>query len=134
MEIRWIQRFDNFSKSEISLTEMVDLYRSDKTNKAYKLAVIQTFEMTVELAWKVLKDYLNFLQYKIVSPREAIKQAFASELIDNGEIWIAMIEDRNLTSHAYDETKADEIVAKIDEIYYQELQNFYNDFKGKIDG
>ena len=134
MEIRWIQRFDNFSKSEISLTEMIDLYRSDKTNKAYKLAVIQTFEMTVELAWKVLKDYLNFLQYKVVSPREAVKQAFASELIDNGEIWIAMIEDRNLTSHAYDETKADEIVAKIDEIYYQELQNFYNDFKGKIDG
>ena len=133
MEIRWIQRFDNFTKSEISLTEMIDLYRSDKTNKAYKLAVIQTFEMTVELAWKVLKDYLNFLQYKVVSPREAVKQAFASELIDNGEVWIAMIEDRNLTSHAYDETKADEIVAKIDKIYYKELHKFYDDFKGKID-
>jgi len=132
MEIRWIQRFDNFSKSENSLAEMLDLYHSDKNNKAYKLAVIQTFEMTVELAWKVLKDYLNFLQYKVLSPRETIKRAFAVELIDNGEVWIAMIEDRNLTSHAYDETKADEIVEKIDKIYFDELQKFYNDFKGKI--
>lgn len=132
MENRWIQRFDNFSKAENTLSEMLNLYRSDKNNKAYKLAVIQTFEMSVELVWKVLKDYLNFLQYKIVSPREAVKQAFAIELIDNGEIWIAMVEDRNLTSHTYDETKADEIVQKIDTLYFKELETFYNDFKGKI--
>jgi len=132
MESRWIQRFDNFSKSEKTLTEMIELYRSDSCNKAYKLAVIQTFDMSVELAWKVLKDYLNYLQYKVLSPRETVKQAFAIELIDNGEVWISMIEDRNLTSHAYDETKADEIVNKIDKIYFNELQIFYNVFKGKI--
>jgi len=134
MENRWVQRFDNFSKAENTLSEMLDLYHGDKNNKAYKLAVIQTFEMTVELVWKVLKDYLNFLQYKIISPREAVKQAFAVELIDNGELWIAMIEDRNLTSHTYDETKADEIVQKIDTLYFKELETFYNDFKGKING
>jgi len=134
MENRWVQRFDNFAKSENTLTEMLELYRSDSNNKAYKLAVIQTFEMSVELAWKVLKDYLNYLQYKVLSPRETIKQAFAIELIENGEIWISMTEDRNLTSHAYDETKADEIINKIDKIYFSELQTFYNKFKGKING
>lgn len=76
-------------------------------------ATIQRFEFTFELAWKFLKEY--FLDQGIVVeyPKEVIKKAFAVGLIDNEELWIKMLFDRNMTSHTYDEKLADEIYERI---------------------
>lgn len=130
--IRFKQRFENFEKAQTTFDEMIMLIKSEPNNKAYKMAVIQAFEMSMELAWKTLKDYLNYLQYNVQSPRDVIKQAFAIEIIENGEVWLSMLEDRNLTSHAYDETKADEIVNKIVNEYYKNLNEIKIFFKGKV--
>ena len=134
MEIRWQQRFNNFERAHNNLIEMLDLLIKDPLNKAYKLAVIQSYEMDIELAWKTLKDYLNYLGYRVQAPREVIKQAFAIEIIEDGEVWLKMLEDRNLTSHIYDESKAQEVVESIKDNYFSKLDFIYNFSKGKIDG
>lgn len=132
MDIRWQQRFNNLKLAHNNLIEMLDLLKKEPSNKAYKLAVIQSYEMDIELAWKTLKDYLNYLGYKLQSPREVVKQAFAIEIIEDGEIWLKMLEDRNLTSHIYDEAKAQEIIDSVSENYFSKLDVLYNFLKGKL--
>ncbi len=134
MDIRWQQRFNNLKNAHNNLIEMLDLLKNEPSNKAYKLAVIQSYEMDIELAWKTLKDYLNFLGYKLQAPREVIKQAFAIEIIEDGEIWLQMLEDRNLTSHIYDEAKAQEVVDSIVKNYFYKLDFIYNFLQGKLYG
>lgn len=134
MDVRWQQRFNNFENAHRNLIEMLELLKKEPLNKAYKLAVIQSYEMDIELTWKTLKDYLNYLGYKVQAPREVIKQAFSAEIIKDGEIWIQMLEDRNLTSHIYDESKAQEVVDSIVNDYFDKLDFLYNFFKGKLNG
>ena len=134
MDIRWQQRFNNLELAHKNLVEMLGLLKNEPTNKAYKLAVIQSYEMDIELAWQTLKDYLNYLGYKLQAPREVIKQAFAIEIIEDGDIWLQMLEDRNLTSHIYNEAKAQEVIDSISENYFFKLDFLYNFLKGKLDG
>ncbi len=91
-----------------------------------KAGMIQFFEMTFELAWKVLKDYLESEEFMVKSPRETIKQAFQIGLIDNGHIWIDALSNRNLTTHTYDEALADNMVKEIKELYFPELKKMYD--------
>jgi len=82
-------------------------------------ATIKRFEFTYELAWRLLKTYL---EYKGIvdarSPREVIKEAFVVGIIQNGEEWLDMIEDRNLTTHTYSENDSFEIYLKIKDKYF----------------
>jgi nucleotidyltransferase substrate binding protein (TIGR01987 family) len=68
--------------------------------------VIQRFEFTFELAWKLLKAMLWREGIDCRSPRACVKEAFQQGMIHDGEGWIAMLEDRNRTSHLYDEKEA----------------------------
>src|ERR1035437_383073 len=72
-------------------------------------AVIQRFEFSFELVWKALKLYLERQGHECGGPRPTLKKAFADGLIatpEEADVWLQMLEDRNLTSHAYDETLA----------------------------
>ncbi|WP_342774217.1 nucleotidyltransferase substrate binding protein [Aquibacillus sediminis] len=51
-----------------------------------RAGIIQFFETTFELAWKVLKDYLEAEGYVAKSPRDSIKQAFQAEIIEDGHL------------------------------------------------
>jgi nucleotidyltransferase substrate binding protein (TIGR01987 family) len=75
---------------------------------------IQRFEFCIELFWKFLKKQL-FIEYGIDvnGPKKVMQQAYASNLIDHEEIWIEMLDDRNLTSHTYDKALADKIYHNI---------------------
>lgn len=132
MDKRWEQRFQNFEKAHKNLLEMLEFLKQDPSNKAYKLAVVQSYEMDIELSWKTLKDYLNYLGFKIQAPREAIKQAFAVELLKDADLWLTMLEDRNITSHVYDELKAQEIVDAIEKKYFFLIDTMFNLLKDKI--
>jgi len=73
-------------------------------NKLEQEGVIQRFEYTFELAWKSMKDYLeeNGVVIAPVTPRQVVKDAFTAKLIEDGQIWIDMLNHRNLLSHTYD--------------------------------
>ncbi|KYH34732.1 nucleotidyltransferase substrate binding protein like protein [Clostridium tepidiprofundi DSM 19306] len=121
-DIRWRQRFENFEKSY----KLLEKYsKQEIKTELEKAGIIQFFEMTFELAWKVLKDYLEAEEFIVKSPREAIKKAFQIGLIDNGHIWIDALSNRNLTVHTYDEDLSDEMFKKIIEVYFIELKKLY---------
>lgn len=121
-EIRWKQRFENFDKSYKLLKKY-----SDKpiTTELERAGIIQFFEMTFELACKVLKDYLESEGYKMKSPRETVKQAFQIGVIDNGHVWIDALSNRNLTTHTYDEELSNKMTSEILSAYIPELEKMY---------
>ncbi len=91
-ELRWRYRFGNYSKSFLLLLK----YAGEELNELERAGVIQLFEVTIELGWKLLKDYLEEEGFTPKSPRDAIKDAFSTELIDDGECWLRALRDRNL--------------------------------------
>ncbi|GAE29519.1 nucleotidyltransferase substrate binding protein [Alkalihalobacillus hemicellulosilyticus] len=121
--IRWKQRFENFEKSFKLLEKYANSSISTELEQA---GMIQFFETTFELAWKVLKDYLESEGYIAKSPRECIKQAFQIELIEDGHLWMDALAKRNLTSHTYDEELAEKLVKEIQEQFVPLLRNLYN--------
>ena len=124
-DIRWKQRFENFDKSY----KLLKKYSNQEiTTELERAGIIQFFEMTFELAWKVLKDYLESEGYMVKSPRETVKQAFQIGLIDNGHIWIDALSNRNLTTHTYDEELATKMTSEILNAYLPELDKLYNIF------
>ena len=87
-DIRWKQRFQNFEKSFHLLEEAMNIAKPDIFQRA---GMIQFFEMTFELAWNTLKDYLEEQGFnEIKSPRAAIKKGFEIDLIKDGESWAAV--------------------------------------------
>ena len=75
-------------------------------------ATIQRFEFTFEVVWKTLKLFLERQGHECGGPRPTLKKAFAEGLIatpDEADLWLQMVEDRNLTSHAYDQALAERI-------------------------
>ncbi|WP_100011804.1 nucleotidyltransferase substrate binding protein [Lentibacillus sediminis] len=87
-------------------------------------AVIKRFEFTYELSWKLMKRYLQYTGIsELKSPRATIREAYAYGLIDDGEQWIDMMEDRNKTSHLYDEEEARLIYEKVKNTYSHLLSN-----------
>jgi nucleotidyltransferase substrate binding protein (TIGR01987 family) len=94
-DIRWKQRFQNFGKTFLLLQKTVEI---ENPSEAERGGLIQFYKRAFELAWKVMKDYLEELGFSVNSPREAIKQAFQSGVIENGQGWIDALEDRNLTT------------------------------------
>ena len=118
-EIRWKQRFENFNKSYT----LLDKYsKKEDLSELEQAGIIQFFEMTFELAWKVLKDYLESEGYIVKSPRETIKQAFQIGLINDGHIWMEALTVMNLTTHTYDENLVNKLISDIINIYFPELK------------
>ena len=66
--------------------------------------IIQSFEFSFELAWKTLKDYLESQGILASFPREVLKLAFQHRILDQGTIWLEMLEQRNLLAHTFNET------------------------------
>jgi len=119
MDTRWKQRFSNFKKASMQLTEFVE---KEELNKFEVQGLIQCFEYTFELAWKMMKDYLEQEGFIVKSPRNAIQIAFQTQLITDGHAWIDALEKRNLMAHTYDEKKVMEAEQLIRRKYYKIIQ------------
>ena len=103
MQQKWQNRLTNFNKALVRLQQAIEEHQRNP-NDFIKESVIQRFEFSHELAWKLLRDYLQYEGYQdIAGSRTATRLAFNIGLIEQGEIWMAMIETRNRTVHAYDE-------------------------------
>lgn len=103
-DIRWVQRFNNYKKALGQLEAAVLLSHERELSLLEKQGLIQAFEFTHELAWNMLKDYLEYQgNQDIRGSRDAIREAFKVGLITDGEMWMETIKARNITSHAYDE-------------------------------
>lgn len=118
-DIRWQQRFANYKKALQQLQSAVELRHQRTLSNLEKQGVIQAFEFTHELAWNVLKDYLQDQgNQNIKGSKDATREAFKVELIADGEPWMAMIQSRNISSHTYNEHIAEALVEAIVEQYF----------------
>ena len=78
--------------------------KTDPSNEIYRDASIQRFEYTVEAFWKFLKDFLEERHGLIAkSPREVLRSMAQVGEMEEGmaEVFLRMIDDRNLTTHTY---------------------------------
>lgn len=122
-DIRWIQRFNHFTKALLQLQEAVALAQQRSLSKLEEQGLIQAFEFTHELAWNTLKDFLESRGVQsLYGSKDSTRAAFKAGLIENGEAWMDMIQSRNLTSHTYDEATAAQIVSAIRDTYFAEFE------------
>ncbi len=125
MDIRWIQRLDNFKAALKQLSAGIDISRSRLLSDLEKQGLIQVFEFTHELAWNVMKDFFaDQGNSDIHGSRDAVREAFQKNLITQGDSWMEMIQSRNLTSHTYNKKVVDDIVDKIIKLYQPDFKEF----------
>ena len=128
-DIRWKQRFQNYEKAITHLQDSVG-----KKNLSYleKAGVIQIYEFTFELAWKTVKDFLEEKDVDVRFPRDTIKEGFMFKIIKNGDVWMDMLQKRNLMSHTYNEKNAELAYNLIVTEYFEELFDVYKTLKKEL--
>ena len=130
---RFGQRFEVFEKAFLNLDELkVRDFGSFSTLE--KEGIIQRFEILIELSWKVLKDFLESEGFLIVSPKDAIRQAFSSKLFEANmaDKWLESLNIRNLTSHTYTQDLLDKNVRFILDEFLPLVKNLQQTLKGKL--
>jgi nucleotidyltransferase substrate binding protein (TIGR01987 family) len=128
-DIRWKQRYDNFAKAFAELRDIADLAASRPLSRLEKQGAIQCFEYTHELAWNVLKDYLEFQGFAgLIGSRDTTREAFRRGLVQDGDVWMAMIKSRNTTSHAYDQEIANGIYDQILSSFFPAFRELHDSF------
>ena len=116
MQERFVDQREQFEHALARLHEVL----AENETSIVRDALIQRFEFTFEVVWKTLKLYLERQGHECGGPRLTLKKAFAENLIatpEEADVWLRMIEDRNLTSHAYDEALATRIYQNVVRIY-----------------
>lgn len=118
-DIRWIQRFQNYRKALASLSEAVEI-DIELMSHLEKAGLIQMFEMTYELAWKTLQDFLRERGNPDIAggPAVIIAKALEEGYIKDEDGWMELKKSREMTSHTYDEEAANEIAINIIEEYH----------------
>lgn len=125
-DIRWKQRFQNFDRAFLLLQSALE-NGLDSLNQLEKEGVIQRFEFSFELAWKTLKDYMEEagFVFATITPRQVLKDAFAAKILKDGQLWIDMLNHRNLLSHTYDHVKFEGAVKAVHERYVAALDQLH---------
>ena len=119
-----MKRFEERKKELINATNRLKGALNEEESDLIIDGVLHRYEFTFELAWKTLKDYLEYLGVTINtgSPREVIKESFAHDLISDGETWIKMMLARNSLSHLYDEETSRKVYNEIKEKYIYQIE------------
>lgn len=124
---RWRYRFKNFERAFILLRDAMDKLEASGLTQLEKEGFIQRFEYTMELSWKVMKDYLEAqgIVFDQITPRAVIRKAFEAKIISDGETWMAAIDARNKMSHTYDLVKFEEVIEKVRRKFHASMDEFY---------
>jgi nucleotidyltransferase substrate binding protein (TIGR01987 family) len=126
-DIRWQQRLSNFERALALLREAM-VNGPSALNQLEKEGVIQRFEYCFELAWKTTKDYMeaNGFVFAVLMPRQVLKDAFAAKVIADGNVWIAMLDHRNLLSYTDYPAVFEEAVEAIHLKYLPAMERLLN--------
>lgn len=121
--------YEHLNKSLNKLSYVIEISEFENTisKDIIRDSMLQRFKICYELAWKTLRDYLTYLGFSVYStPLDVFKTAYQNRLIDNQEIWLSMIEDRDMYSHEYDDYYFEEIAYRIKKDYIIEFSNLIN--------
>lgn len=133
MDTRWNEKLNDFGKALLRLNEAIDESKNNSVSSTLKDGVIQRFEFCYEICWKLIKYYLeNEGIQEAKSPKSTFREAFKIGIIEDGEVWIDMLNDRNLTSHVCDEEVAFDIYGKIILTYFKQMNDMHILLKSKV--
>jgi len=122
---RWKQRFDHFEQAFDRLKEALNRVQGNPNDDLLVAGLIQTYEFTLELGWKTMKDFLYEKGFDLHGSKETMKQAFQEGFVQDGHGWMQAIEDRNMTARTYNQTLAKEVLSKIKSDYFPLLSDLY---------
>jgi nucleotidyltransferase substrate binding protein (TIGR01987 family) len=128
-EIYWKDYFNTLGQAIDRLAEAIN-HPEIEQNQYIQDASIQRFEFVIELFWKVLKKVLAYEKLEAITPREVLNKSYQYRLINDEEIWLNMLSDRNLTSHVYKQEDAKRILKHI-KTYLPVYQATYKELKDK---
>src|SRR5436305_5200626 len=118
-DVRRRQRLEKFKKA---FTQVLSAAEQRDFTKLEQQGLIQAFEFTHELAWNTLKDFLESRgASNLYGSKDATREGFAKGLVEDGEVWMAMMQSRNQTTHTYNQETADKIAKAILFIYMEDF-------------
>ena len=117
--IRWKQRFQNLKSASVLFFEAA---KRDDLNMLEMEGLVQRFEYTFELCWKTLKDLFESKGIYLKFPRDILKEAFQHEFINDGEVWLDMLDSRNILSHNYNKEIFLTLIKNIQKVFTPELE------------
>lgn len=118
------------NKLEAAINKLSDGIKSAK-DELDKDGVIQRFEFTFELLWKTIKVFLEDKGILCKSPKDCLQQAFKYGLISDEELFLKMLNDRNKTSHLYDQSASEDIFKNIKSDYSEAISDLLNKIKSE---
>jgi nucleotidyltransferase substrate binding protein (TIGR01987 family) len=134
-DTRWIQRFNSYKNALAALERGLAIATERPLTELEEQGLIQGFEFTHELAWNLLKDYLEEKGFSdIHGSRDTTRLAFKEGYLKNGELWMDMIKSRNISSHTYNIDTAQSIVGAIINTYIDEFRKLRDLMKGCEEG
>lgn len=121
---RWQYRFANYRRAFLLLREALD---EGELSQLEREGTIQRFEYTVELAWNLMKDYLEAQNVVLpqITPRAVIRAAFEARLITDGEAWMDALDDRNKMSHTYSFERFEEVLERVRDRYLAAMDELH---------
>jgi nucleotidyltransferase substrate binding protein (TIGR01987 family) len=124
---RWVYRFDNYKRAFFLLREAIEIKHSRPLTQLEKEGVIQRFEYTWELAWKVLKDYLEStgIVLTTITPTSTLKAAIAAGIIQHHDVWMDALDARNKMSHTYNLQLFEAVIENIDQHFLGIFEALY---------
>lgn len=128
---RLTERIENFNRAFEILEDAVNEFETEKI--LTHMALVQSFEVCFEIAWKCIKDYMDEKGIVAIYPREVIKEAFNKDTIQNAQLWMDMLETRNSTSHEYNMNKVNEYLLQMRTTYFKELMRL-KEWLGDLNG
>jgi nucleotidyltransferase substrate binding protein (TIGR01987 family) len=130
---RWRYRFQNFARAFELLREAVDISCARPLSMLEQEGLVQRFEYSWELAWKLLKDYLDAqgVALETITPASVIRASFGAQLIENGEIWMQALQARNYMAHTYDTKRFEAVMKSIRTDYFPLLHKLHTDFSDR---
>uniref|UniRef100_A0A7C5V5C8 Nucleotidyltransferase n=1 Tax=Caldicellulosiruptor owensensis TaxID=55205 RepID=A0A7C5V5C8_9FIRM len=110
MKERIVEKFEDFKSALKRLEEGISI---EPDKDIIMDGAIQRFEFVFELSWKLMREYLKYTGLEINNPRGVIKYAYQNGVIEDGDKWLKMLSDRNMTLHLYNQKMAWEIYQNI---------------------
>ncbi|NUN15686.1 MAG: nucleotidyltransferase substrate binding protein [Myxococcales bacterium] len=137
---RWIYRFENYGRAFALLREAMETMEEREITPLEKEGIIQRFEYTWELAWKVIKDYLEHEGVILarVTPASVIRAGFAAKVITDGPMWMRALDARNKMAHVYNLKEFEAVIEEIrkhylalfEELYFSMMEQIVKDTGG----
>ena len=131
-DIRWLQRLENFTNALNELEQATHLREQRQLSRLEAMGLIQAFEFTYELGWNLMKDYLSYEGVNdLAGSRSTIREAVTHGLLSEteGRTWMEMLQNRNRTSHLYDE----EAVRAIEQTIVEEYREAFASLRATLD-